>query len=163
MRCKAYLTGMTLASPIPKPALIWLGITLALGSLYGFRALLTEIPPQDHVALSLLLCALLTQVGMSLERYMLKLSLTENRCWVSHHRAGSRSVRSLPISVIHSACLEMHQSNRSEHSGLGRIVLITSLGMIPISEKYQANLTLLEKTCQQINDFLATKDRYLYA
>lgn len=163
MRCNAYLTGMTLASPIPKPALIWMGIALGLAGLYALRALLTEIPPQDHVALSLVLCALLLQVGINLERYVLKISLSENRCWVYHHRAGACNVRSLPVSAIHSACLEMQPRNNTLNPELGRLVLITSLGMIPIGEKYLQKSNLLEQTCQQINDFLASRDRYLHA
>ena len=163
MRCREYLTELELESSLPRTAWVWLSVTMLLASLYLLRAMTQDIPPEDHVALSLLLCTFLTLVWLNLKQTVLKFSLPENRCWLRHHRCGTSRELSLPVSQIHSAKAEYQSANGDAQTQLGRIVLITSLGMIPVSEYFEENPTLLDRACQQINRFLQSQEQYLTA
>ena len=163
MRCREYLTELELELSLPRLAWAWLSVSMLIGSLYLIRAITQDIPPEDHVALSLLLCTFLALVWMNLEQTVLKFSLPENRCWLRHHRHGTLKERSLPVSQIHSVKVEYQSASAYPHTQLGRIVLITSLGMIPVSEHFQENPTLLDSACRQINSFLQSQQQFLTA
>lgn len=163
MRCREYLTELKLESPLPQTAMLWLAVTLLLAALYISRMFVDIIPPEDHVAIALLLCIFLTQVWVNLEQIVVEISLPNNRCWLRHHRMGKLRERSLPVSQIHSARMEYEQTENVTQAQSARIVLVTSLGMIPVSEHYQTDATLLERACGQINSFLQSQQRYLQA
>ena len=46
---------------------------------------------------------------------------------------------------------------------LARLVLVTSLGMIPVNEHFQENPTRMDSACQHINSFLHSQRQYLAA
>lgn len=163
MHCSEHPTDLKLQSSLPKGALVWLGITLFFTSLYVIRASMDVIPPEDHIALSLILCFLLSQLLMNVEQTVLKISLPYNRAWLQHHRFGRRDERSLPVSQIHSARVEYSDTPQNGTPDCARIVLITALGMIPVNEKYQTNPVQLGKNCQQINSFLESQKLFFEA
>ncbi|MFK7859532.1 MAG: hypothetical protein AB8B64_11935 [Granulosicoccus sp.] len=157
------ITEFTMMSPLPGKALVWLYAFFLIASLYIVRALIEDIPPQDHVALSFILCFLLTQVWCRLEQTRLRISLPYNRCWLRHHHLGKYKEQSLPVSQIHSAKLEYDDSQTSSNGGSARIVLVTSLGMIPVSLTYSEKARLLDQSCHHINCFLESQKLYFQA
>ena len=163
MRYREYLTELELESSLPRTAWAWLSVTVLLASMYLLRAMTQDIPPEDHVALSLLLCTFLALVWINLEQTVLTFSLPENRCWLRHHRCGTLKERSLPVSAIHSAQVEYRSISENARQQPGRIVLVTSLGMIPVSEHFQENPAPLDRACLQINSFLQSQQQYLAA
>lgn len=163
MRCQELLTELRLESQLPPKAHLWLCITLFVAGLYLLRSLLQTIPPEDHVAISLVICFFLTQLWFSLEKTSVKLSLHDNRCWLRHHRLGKYDELSLPVSQIHSAKLEYEAKPASDAAPKARITLITSLGMIPINQQYQGNPARLHYACKQINHFLESQPHFLQA
>ena len=44
-----------------------------------------------------------------------------------------------------------------------RIVLVTSLGMIPVNEEYQVDAPDLDDACERINAFLASQTKFMRA
>lgn len=163
MRCREYLTELEMESSLPRTAWGWLTLALLLAGMYLLRAMIQDIPPEDHLALSLLLCTFLALVWINLEQTVLKFSLPENRCWLRHHRCGMLKERSLPVSQIHSARVEYQSTSGNADTQLARLVLVTSLGMIPVSEHYQENPALMDGACHQINSFLQSQQLYLTA
>ncbi len=163
MHCREYPTDLKLHSPLPRIAKIWLGVALFIASLYIVRASIEVIPPEDHFALSVLLCFLLGQVLLSIEQSVLKISLPYNRAWLHHRSFGRYHERSLPVSQIHSARLEFSKKPHDDAPDTARIVLVTALGMIPVSEKYQKNPKHLGTICRQINSFLESQEGLLKA
>ena len=157
------LTELTLQSQLPPRARLWLCITLFLSGMYLFRTLIQTIPPEDHVAIALIICFLLTQFWFSIERTSIKISLPHNRCWLSYHRLGKSHELSLPISQIHSAQLQFEEKPTPGTTPNARITLVTSLGMIPVSQQYQGNPARLHANCEQINCFLESRMRFLEA
>ncbi len=163
MHCRKHSTDLTLQSPLPKVAIVWFGITLFIALLYCIRATIEIIPPQDHFALSIVLCFLLGQVLISMEQTVLKISLPYNRAWLKHHRFCNHHERSLPVSQIHSARLEYSKNPQEGADDCARIVLVTALGMIPVTEEYEKKTVRLRQTCTQINRFLESQTQYFTA
>lgn len=149
--------------PLPASTLIWLGLTIFFASLYLIRVSVDLIPPQDHVALSLILCFLLVQLWLRLEQTRITINLAHGRCRVRHHRMGSYSERSMPVALIHSARLEYNSNSAVTESSPARLVLLTSLGMIPASLYYSNKAWRLDRECQRINHFLKSNERFLHA
>lgn len=156
-------TELELRAPLPRDSLLWLAVALFIASVYGFRGLVDDIPPQDHVALAMIQIVILTQVWITLEQNILKISLSEKRAWVQHHRMGRRYERSLPLSVIHSARLEYDDQAPTGAKRPARIVLVTSLGMIPMSGKFNSDLDHLQQSLEEINTFLQLQELYFSA
>ena len=156
-------TEFNIASPLTRRALGWLYASGLVASLYLIRVLIEEIPPQDHLALSFIVCGLLVQTWFHLEQTCLKISLPYNRCWLRHHHLGKTREQSLPVSQIHSARLEY--SDVQQHSDIryARIVLVTSLGMIPASRNYSDKAWLLDQDCNHINHFLESQKLFFQA
>ncbi|MFK7994267.1 MAG: hypothetical protein AB8B87_09020 [Granulosicoccus sp.] len=152
-----------MALPLPRRALAWLTVSILVSGLYMFRVLIEEIPPQDHVALSFIVCFLLTQTALHLEQTRLRISLPHNRCWLRHHHLGKVREQSLPVTQIHSARLEYSDGQQDLESLNARIVLVTSLGMIPVSHKHTHKAWVLDRTCNHINHFLESKQKYFQA
>jgi len=163
MRCQEYSTELTLASRISPSARLWIGACTLVAGLYILRAILQEIPPQDHVALALILCMLLTQAWLNLKPTVVKINLSQNRCWLKHRNFIRLKERSLPVTQIHSAKLEFQSRPDSIDGPFARIVLITSLGMIPVNADYQANTGELRGACDRLNRFLESHQRMLSA
>lgn len=163
MRCKQYLTELKLDSTIPTGAIIWLAAATMFGSLYAIRAINQFIPPEENLAYSAILCVLLCQALFSLKKTSLTIRLDENRCWLRHYRFGRKHETSIPISHIHSAKLEYAGCSNRHVVHNTRIVLITSLGMIPVNEEYQVHAPDLDDACQRINDFLASQVKFMRA
>lgn len=163
MRCKQYLTELKLDLSFPTHALTWLAAASMFGTLYGLRAIHEFIPPEEHVAFTAILCALLSQVLFNLEQTSLTIRLDENRCWLRHYRFGKKRETSIPVSQIHSAKLEYASGGDRDIVHPARIVLITSLGMIPVNEEFQADSLDLDDACRRINGFLASQVRFMLA
>jgi len=157
------ITEFKLASPLPGRALAWLYVSILFAGLYGLRALIKDIPPQDHIALSFILCSMLLQAWFYLRQTRLRISLAHNRCWLRHHHLGHFREQSLPVSQIHSAKLEFDQSQKGTDTLSARIVLVTSLGMIPVNQTYSRKAWVLEQACNHINHFLESQNQYLKA
>ncbi|MFK7891709.1 MAG: hypothetical protein AB8B63_12915 [Granulosicoccus sp.] len=157
------VTELKLRAPLPRDSLLWLAAVLLIAVIYGFRGLVDDIPPQDHVALAMILIVMLTQVLITLEQNILIISLSKKRAWVMHHQMGRRYERSLPLSVIHSAQLQFDDKVTAEAGSTARIVLVTSLGMIPMSGKFNSYLNHLQQSSEKINAFLKLQERYLSA
>lgn len=134
-----------------------------LAGFYLIRAMTQVIPPEDHVALSAILCTFLLLALINLEQTVLKISLSQNRCWLRHHRLGMLKERSLPVSQIHSAKVEYLTAKGDTDMQFARLVLVTSLGMIPVNEHFQEHPTRMDSACQQINSFLHSQRQYLAA
>jgi len=160
---KDCVTQLKLSSPLPRSALAWLAITALIAGLYIWRASIEFIPPEDHVALSIILCCLLTQLWMQVEQTRVTISLPHNRCWLRHHRMGRYTEKSLPVSQIHSARIEHADTPIYGDIYPARIVLVTSLGMIPASTYYPDKPRLLYNTCTRINTFLGSNESYFHA
>ena len=157
------LTELTVQSQLPPKARLWLCVTLLLSGMYLCRILMQTIPPEDHVAIALIICFLLTQFWFSIERTSIKISLPHNRCWLSYHRLGKSNELSLPVSQIHSAQLQFEEKPAHGTTPNARIALVTTLGMIPASQQYQGNPVQLHVNCEQINRFLESRMRFLEA
>lgn len=157
MRMIESATELQLRSALPRAMVFWLAITALVCVLYITRCLHDDVPPQDHVALAFILCFLLTQAWLKLEQNTLRIDLSFNRCWLYQHRFCFSRVQSLPVSQIHSARVE-----NASHT-LSRVVLVTSSGMIPLSEGYsRANSDVIETT-EHINRFLQSQCQFLPA
>jgi len=163
MVCREYSTELTLASRLSTHACAWLAVCAVVASLYLVRTFIDDVPPQDHVALALILCVLLTQAWISMEQIVVKISLAHNRCWLRQRRFIRQSERSLPATQIHSAKLEYQDNQIEANAPLARIVLITSLGMIPVSSDYRSETRDLLSACERINRFLRTQHSLLPA
>ncbi|MFK8082046.1 MAG: hypothetical protein AB8B97_17300 [Granulosicoccus sp.] len=163
MHLQDRITEFTMASPLPRQALAWLYASIFFASLYVLRALIEEIPPLDRIALSFILCFLLIQTGFSLRQTRLRISLPHNRCWLRHHHLGQFKEQSLPVSQIHSAKLEFEELQGGTDTRSARIVLVTSLGMIPVDQGFSDKAKLLGLTCENINYFLNSQNEYLQA
>jgi|GEM_PF-3611758 len=163
MRCRTFLTELKLDSYLPPKMQLWLAASLFVAVLYVLRTLIETIAPQDHLAISLILCFLLVQTWLSFEKTSVKISLPDNRCWLRHHRPGTYQERSLPVSQIHSAKLQYKEFSCPDIQPHARIALITSLGMIPVNEQYQRNPAQLLNACQEINCLLESQPRFFRA
>lgn len=163
MRLTDNITELRMTLPLPRSTLMWFGISAFFTSLYIIRSSIELIPPQDHVALSLILCFLLGQSWLHLEQTRIRINLPHNRCRVRHHRMGVFSERSLPVSQIHSARVEFDSASAGTASPPARMVLVTSLGMIPASLYYSDKLWHLDKECQLINGFLESSELFFHA
>lgn len=150
-------TELNIVSPLTRCALGWLYSSILVACLYAVRVMVEEIPPQDHLALSFILCFLLIQTWFRLDRTRLRISLPHNRCWLHHHHLGLTREQSLPVSQIHSARLEYSDLQKSTDTNYARIVLVTSLGMIPASLNYSDKAWKLDQTCSYINHFLESQ------
>lgn len=157
------VTELKLESPLPSKSRLWLCITLLLSSLYLYRNHIQTIPPEDHVAIALFVCFLLTQFWISIEKTSIEISLSNNRCWLRYHRLGRSHALSLPASQIHSATLEYEESPTHTTAPNARIALVTSLGMIPVNQDYQENPQRLHDACERINRFLQSQTQLLQA
>jgi len=156
-------TNLTLHSEINTKTLIWLVAAAGLFILYALRCLMETLPPEDHFSLSLIGCFLLTQALFSLDQTSIKLSLEYNRCWLRHHRFGRTREMSVPVTQIHSARTEVNPAPPIGAAPYSRIVLITSIGMIPLNENYSHRLHNAATTCERINQFLDSRDDFLPA
>jgi hypothetical protein len=163
MRCRTFLTELKLESHLPPKMQLWLAASLFVAVLYVLRTLIENIAPQDHLAISTVLCLLLTQTWLSFEKTSLKISLPDNRCWLRHHQPGKYNERSLPVSQIHSARLQYQEFSCPDEPAHARITLVTSLGMIPVNEQYQRNPAQLQDACQKINGLLQSQTRFFCA
>ncbi len=163
MRCKQYLTELKLNSSIPTGTIIWFAAASLFGSLYGIRAFAEFIPPEEHLAFCAILCVLLSQVLCTLKQTSLTLRLDENRCWLRHYRFGRKHETSIPVSQIHSAKIEYAGCSNRHVVHNTRIVLVTSLGMIPVNEEYQVDAPDLDDACERINAFLASQTKFMRA
>lgn len=163
MHTQHSLTEITIASPLTRHALGWIYTSLMVASAYLVRALIEDIPPQDHLALSIILCFLLIQSWIHLEQTRLRISLPHNRCWLRHRHLGIIKEQSIPVSQIHSARLEYSDAARHAKGQYARIVLVTSLGMIPASLTYSDKPWRLDQTCIHINQFLDSQKQLFQA
>lgn len=163
MRAYASGTDLQLNSALPRSAQICLGVTGAIASMYLLRSILSDIPPQDHVAISLLLCGLLLIFWALIDQVQVTISLSYNRCWVQRHRFGNTTHTSFPVSQIHSAKAEKHPDPMPGREQESRIVLVTSLGMIPVGDSYSHDWPSTHAACETINHFLASQDDFLNA
>lgn len=164
MHVAANATELQLRSPLPWRVMISLMCTGVMGTLYAYRCLVSEIPPQDHVALSLLLCMMLLNSWRMMDTVQIRFSLTKDRCWVRRTRFGHTREHSVPLSQIHSARFTLGPSSTALATAYcGTITLITSLGVIPVFEQQKANMGSMRELCEQINAFLASRNHYLTA
>ena len=139
MRAEESATELRLQSGLPKPAALRLGIALGLLMMYAGRAVTETIPPQDHIALSLLICGALISAWTHLDRLYVTFSLTHDRCWMTRRRFVSTSRQSIPVTQIHSARTEPCEADVPSNKPRARVVLLTSMGKIALEERYFAD------------------------
>lgn len=163
MRSHASDTELHLNSALPRSAIVSLCVTGGVALLYILRSWLGDIPPEDHVAIALLLCGLLASTWIAFDQIHVTISLSHNRCWVQRHRLGGTTRTSIPVSQIHSAKPEKRPDPLPGKEEEARIVLITSLGMIPVCEHYFHDFPSTREACETINRFLASQKDFLNA
>ena len=162
MRVATQATELNLSSPLSRSVIVSLAGTGFLALLYIFRSYISDIPPQDHIALSILLCMLLLNTWRMIDLIHVKFSLSHNRCWVSRYRFCTTQRKSVPVSQIHSARLDMCPNPETPaHSS--RIVLVTSMGMLPVCDHYFLDVASTKALCLDINNFLASQNDFLAA
>lgn len=135
--------------------------------LYAVRVLTSEseIPPQDHVALAMIVCFLLSHAWLKMDQTVVHISMAANRCWIRQHRFCRSRLQTFSVSHFHSAKIKKAETMWASDTEKPRaeLVFVTSFGVIQVKENLPRKRADSEDICIVINNFLAGRDRMLAA
>lgn len=163
MRKRHQKTRLTLSSAISGEAIIWIATTCIFLGLYTLRCALEPITVQFHALLTGIVCFALIQALSALDHTSISMCRSTNRCRLKKHKLGGARERSIPLSQIHSALIETSPATAAVKNPRTRVVLITTLGMIPVNDQYRISRSSALTICGDINHFLKSGKDFLIA
>lgn len=163
MRSQDSITEVHLNSAWTRSAMVSVWIAGVIALHYLLRIVMADIPFQDHVMLLSIIGVLLASAWATIDQVSVRISLAQDCCWVRHHRFGATRQRSIPVTQIHSARTELCPDPEPGIKPKARIVLITSLGKIPVCEPYFLDHMYTQLQCETINQLLGTQSNCLAA